>query len=326
LLVILGHLVVPIALGGGVVGVTLFFVLSGYLITTILITDQESGGIRLGMFYARRARRLLPALSVFLVVMVATATVTVGDALAPALYIANWARAFDSLAGPLQHTWSLGVEEQFYLLWPLVLLVVPRRAGFLIAIIALSATARAAYPHEPLVQAASRFDAIAWGCLLGLGIVPRVPRLLVGVAVAALTLLTVYGDLTVSEIWGYTIAAPASFVVMTVLLRRSSGPLAWPPLMATGRISYGLYLWHYPIAWFVIGQLHTLRGDVLIATPGQLDDAIWTLGALALTFGAAIGSWVAIERHFLTGRPILTGHAQSAPRPATRSLVEALDG
>ena len=119
----------------------MFFVISGYLITSMIVTEvMQTGRLRLGRFYARRARRLLPAAAT---VLVATAVATVvwlpvtrwreiaGDMASTALYVVNWrlaGRSVDylaegSAASPVQHFWSLAVEEQFYVLWPVLVLV-----------------------------------------------------------------------------------------------------------------------------------------------------------------------------------------------------------
>ena len=122
---------------GGSFGVDVFFVLSGFLITALLVGERDrSGTIRLGSFYLRRARRLVPALVLVLLfvcvtwgLLLTTKTPTLrGDALATVTYVANWHFAFSgqgyfasfAAPSPLLHTWSLAVEEQFYLLWPLV--------------------------------------------------------------------------------------------------------------------------------------------------------------------------------------------------------------
>ncbi|HEY0485900.1 MAG TPA: acyltransferase, partial [Mycobacteriales bacterium] len=127
---------------GGFLGVDAFFVLSGYLITSLLLAEHaRTGTIALTAFWGRRARRLLPALLVLVAFTAVAGHATLapdelarlrGDALAALLYVANWRMIahgtgyFDTTAAPslLQHTWSLAIEEQFYLLWPLVLLLV----------------------------------------------------------------------------------------------------------------------------------------------------------------------------------------------------------
>lgn len=108
----------------GATGVTVFFVLSGFLITRLLIqeTDQQ-GRIDLGAFYARRARRLLPALVVMLVVVLALQPEQVGSALWALSYAANWAMVVDVELVPFEHAWSLSIEEQFYVLWPVAFMI-----------------------------------------------------------------------------------------------------------------------------------------------------------------------------------------------------------
>src|SRR5919108_2124366 len=135
-LVLLFHLRLP-GFGAGYLGVDIFFVLSGFLITTLLLTEHDrTGRISLPDFWARRARRLLPALVLVLVVVAIvtwlTATFTErasirGDLLATTGYVANWRFIETSsyfadigVDSPLEHTWSLAIEEQFYLLWPLL--------------------------------------------------------------------------------------------------------------------------------------------------------------------------------------------------------------
>jgi peptidoglycan/LPS O-acetylase OafA/YrhL len=149
--------------GGGFVGVDVFYVLSGFLITGLLWEElQTTGRVRMGAFYGRRARRLLPAAVLVLMVTAAASWVWLSplqargatrDAAAAALYVANYRFALqrtdylaDASPSPLQHYWSLGVEEQFYLLWPLLLLVVflagqrlrPRSAAGPVAALALA--------------------------------------------------------------------------------------------------------------------------------------------------------------------------------------------
>lgn len=130
LAVMLGHVNVTGFDSGGWVGVNVFFVLSGFLVTALLLKEHgQSGSIDLIAFYRRRFLRLMPAF-VLVVVVVSAVRIFVGDdhiranAAASLLYYSNWYRIVsgDDM-GPLAHTWSLAIEEQFYLVWPLVLLL-----------------------------------------------------------------------------------------------------------------------------------------------------------------------------------------------------------
>ena len=128
-LVMGSHFNLPGFSSGGFVGVTLFFVLSGYLITSVLVAERHAiGSVSLRRFYLRRAARLLPALAVLLVVVggslvaMDAAGVAAAGVTSAALYVSNLAVAAGVNTGPLEHTWSLAIEEQFYLVWPAVLL------------------------------------------------------------------------------------------------------------------------------------------------------------------------------------------------------------
>ncbi len=305
LLVIGGHLYVPGLLGGGNVGVSLFFVLSGYLITSIL---RDNGS--LVRFYTRRARRLLPALLVWLGVMVVARVVTVGETLPPLAFVANWTAATGHLAMPLWHTWSLAVEEQFYLAWPLLLAVVRRPVWVIVAIIAVTAAAGLLARSEPMWGEVSRFGAIAWGCLLGLGVVPRLPRIVVLAAVTVLACLVMF---PLEPTWANPVGpllSASCFAVLSVLLRRRTGPLAIRPLMAIGRISYGLYLWHAPFAVAIWPRLFDGQD--------RAGDLVYTTAVVAATFGCATLSWFLVERPFLqAGVRSSGGHVPSMPVPAT---------
>jgi peptidoglycan/LPS O-acetylase OafA/YrhL len=318
LLVIAGHLLIPGFRGASHVGVTLFFVLSGYLITSIL---RENGD--LVRFYARRAKRLLPALLLWLCVMIAAGVVTPREALPPLLYVANWVQVGGGLALPVAHTWSLATEEQFYLLWPVILIVWRRPVALLVAIIVAGAFLRLAMPDSGLAFFASRFDALAWGSLLGLGLVPRIPRVVVLAAIAVLAGFTVAepGDYRLYISVGLTAVTMASFVVMTVLVSRPTGLLARPPLMAVGRISYGLYLWHVPFVLVAQRMLYSGSDGYLIPTPGQLDDVVVTLAAVAASFAGAVVSWFVVERWFVRPDPQPRTHAPTgeATLPVPRS-------
>ena len=281
LLVVTHHQLIPFSFSGGFLGVDLFFVLSGFLITTLLLKEfHATNSISLKDFYLRRALRLGPALLVYLI---ASLIVTyalhpedlarefrlVGYALA---YATNWRMAFgwDLSLDPTAIIWSLSIEEQFYLVWPLLLLIslalgLKRRhiaigLGLVITLIMLhryqlwSADAEL---NRLYYGTDTRADAPLMGCLLAL--VPMAAwstakqQVLKLAAIAAACVLiyliaTVeYTDAFLYQ-WGYTgIAALAGIVTWTAGTQQSRlvNILEWRPLRWFGKISYALYLWHW---------------------------------------------------------------------------------
>jgi peptidoglycan/LPS O-acetylase OafA/YrhL len=278
---------------GGFIGVDIFFVLSGYLITSLLLREFESrGGISLRGFWARRARRLFPAVWLLIAVCLVISAVfipdsliaTRRDALASLLYVQNWnlilesQSYFGAIGRPplLQHLWTLSIEEQFYLVWPLVLLaVLPRlRARGLLAVCltgALGSTLLmwALYapdkdPSRVYFGTATRAAPLLLGAALA--IVWPAGRLQAGIArgaritldalgVAALvTLLFVIA--TVHDYQpglyrgGLTLIALVTAVLIAVMVHPGArlGHLADRSLLRwLGARSYGIYLWHWPV-------------------------------------------------------------------------------
>lgn len=298
LLVLASHVGLGVARGGGI-GVTVFFALSGYLITTLLLAEHAAGGVRLGAFYLRRSARLVPAMLVMLLGVLVMYTVFpdlpkrhdtfVGIALTP-VYVVNWMVAFGHGAGTVGHAWSLATEEQFYLLWPLVLLAVLRRGSvrwlMRLAVLgcALALVDRIALWSGP--DSVERLyngldtdvDQLLWGCALAAGLllhrerIARASALLFWPAAALLVVASVRG-LPVTgpgETVGVTVVSLCSCVVLGRLVTAPrSGPsrlLAWRPLSSAGRVSYGMYLWQSPIAVLVVAQQWTGRAatDALV--------------------------------------------------------------
>ena len=281
----------PDALPGGFVGVDVFFVISGFLITGQLVAMAERpGGISLPAFWAGRIRRLLPAASVVLAVcLVAMLFVvppaqwqrTVVEVGASALYVQNWALAagaVDYLGGDdaptlVQHFWSLSVEEQFYLLWPLLLLaaVAVRRRGAKAVALSLVLVASLAYAIVRWDDPASYFDTgtRAWefaaGGLLALAPAVRMPRPLAavaswsGVVLIAIAAVALSGD---TPFPGVAALLPVAGAVLFIAaghgpLWSAGGLAALPPMRFVGDISYSLYLWHWPIivlAGWIVGD------------------------------------------------------------------------
>jgi peptidoglycan/LPS O-acetylase OafA/YrhL len=274
---------------GGRAGVDVFFVLSGFLITALLLEERtRHGAIRLGAFYMRRVLRLYPALVVATLLALALSALkvpifggssssfrsTLEAAPFALLYTANIPRAAGwSGGGYLGHTWSLSIEEQFYLLWPLVVIVVMRRrlTPVVLGWIALgcaiaSAVLRAGldlagYSSEMLYNATfSHVDGIFAGCALAVLWAIR-PDAIAWLARPALTLLAVTAATIViidgrnMNVYGFVVVVTATLVVLCDLLARRSSmlsvSLSHPALVAVGRRSYGLYLYHWPIFLFI---------------------------------------------------------------------------
>ncbi len=231
---------------GGYVGVDLFFVLSGYLITQVL---AENGDLR--RFYWRRARRLVPALALMLAAYMAVYPLIVPgypharDALLAFLYLSDYSLAFVHAPGFIRNTWSLAVEEHFYLLWPIVFLRWRPSLRWLLAAFVAATWWRAAWPGWE--AAYHRFDTHASGLILGCAIAsirridfPAWPGLLI---LALCTALFEWKQPSVQR-FGFTVAEVGA---MIAILGRHPGWLSHPWLTYIGKLSYGIYLWHYPI-------------------------------------------------------------------------------
>ncbi|MGE5829970.1 MAG: acyltransferase family protein [Micromonosporaceae bacterium] len=352
-------------LRGGFLGVDAFFVLSGFLITSLLLAERaRNGRIRLSAFWVRRARRLLPALLVLLVVVVAAfrsvlagteVTLLRGDALAALGYIANWRmiyRGSDYFAqnaspSPLQHTWSLGIEEQFYLLWPLLVvaglaLTARRGRAALLTITLVGATASmvtAALLYRPLDSNRAYFgtDARAQALLIGaaLAVLLSWPERTVspsrgsGRLLGAVALIATAG---VGWLWasadgqaawlyrgGLAAGAVAVAVVLAHVVLSPQAPiarlLALAPLVWLGRISYGVYLWHWPLFQYVNAERTGLHGPALLGL------------RFALTLAVAAVSYVLVEQPVRTGRlprwPVRAGWTWPAWLPRLGAAARA---
>jgi peptidoglycan/LPS O-acetylase OafA/YrhL len=272
-LVVVFHSYVGIA-DGGWLGVDVFFVLSGFLITALLLKERDGrGSVGLLPFYARRMLRLLPAVTVLLVVAgVASAQARSG---LPWIvgYATNWGTAAGGEFGPLDHLWSLSVEEQFYLAWPLVLIGLSRlrRPAVTFAVtLGLAATVSLARCLLVLTDVIGndraylgsdlRADALLYGCAVGIAFhagwlhrAARLWRLAVVPAVlglAAIVLSPVGPTATTAPFLFVPIDLAAAVVVAFVISSPGSVPwLRWQPLVRLGVVSYGVYLWHYPVMW-----------------------------------------------------------------------------
>jgi peptidoglycan/LPS O-acetylase OafA/YrhL len=274
LMVVVQHALGTIPVDLGFYGVSLFFALSGYLITSLLLDERAAtGAVSLRAFYLRRAGRLVPAL-VLLVVVMDALFILVGDygplrgSLTALTYTSNYAEILDPQFvlgfGP---TWSLAVEEHFYLLWPLLLLWLARRHGLSVALWATLAICVAALfwrgvlavlgaPLDMLaIGSLERADAMLYGCAaaiaLRLGWRPRAWMLWAAVAGAALLPHAFDGHPYVGAIFNNTIMAVAGAAIVVCLDYAPTGwlrhLLSLRLVVAVGIVSYGLYLWHGPL-------------------------------------------------------------------------------
>jgi peptidoglycan/LPS O-acetylase OafA/YrhL len=319
LFVLLSH-VQSLPLGGGFIGVDLFFVLSGFLITTLLLEErQETGTVSLKAFYVRRALRLLPALVAMLAAMLVLVAVFDAPGVAAnartsavmtLLYSSNWFMAYKEFPFPgLSATWSLSVEEQFYLVWPLLLITLlklpPRgRVAVVAAGMLLSAALRALLWkttgsfERVFFGSDTHADGLLAGALAGLllsqGWVPpsRLLKLAAHVVLGVLFLFLYWGWLADDYVLvGGLFLLNLGMTALVVALVRDPGPLLlgffeFGPLAWLGRISYGVYLWHMVVFGFS-GRLPLLKRA-----------GSWPL-SIALTIAVAALSFYLLERPLL---------------------------
>lgn len=312
---------------GGTDGVDLFFVLSGFLITTLLLEERaETGTVRLRGFYARRIRRLIPALLSLLAAFSVIAAVKGVDPL-PQLarfgfYTGNFTRAyFDphgrSASSGISHLWSLAEEEQFYLVWPLLLLLVARTRRLLL-LTTLFACALIAYRGALVLDGASlvrlfygpdtRADGLMLGAILAIARQRGVVRIPEGLVPWLLAVFTIAVAIPAGFSGWPLVVLPVFELVCVGLIAATvggsslAGPLAWRPLVFLGKISYSLYLWHYMI-WWMLGWQHP-----------------WL--ALAISLTCSCLSYRFVEQPFRRGRPsISTTSPLRAPTPVVGDLI-----
>jgi peptidoglycan/LPS O-acetylase OafA/YrhL len=311
---------------GGFVGVDIFFVISGFLITQLLRTDMDAGQFTFAGFYERRIRRIVPALLATL-----TATFILGwhyclpdeladlckSLVAAALSASNfyfWTTSgyFAGAAGtkPLLHTWSLAVEEQFYVLWP-VFLVAGRRyfrerlvlTVTLIAVLSFVVSAIGAFrfPDAAFYLPYSRMWELAVGALLALSAAPPICSGAARNGLGALGLVLIVGSVLLIRptmpFPGLLALPPCAGAALIILAGRDGGSatasaLSLRPLTFVGAISYSLYLWHWPITVFQTNYTFLFEG---------LSHGATKILIIAVSMVIAVLSWKFVEQPFRVG-------------------------
>lgn len=295
--VLLYHLFIAHFFTAGYLGVDIFFVLSGFLITTLLLREHDRDGkVSLGLFYARRALRLFPALAAVMVFAAILAVVSLAEPLAHqtltglpwiALYVGNWGRATgDASLGLMAHAWSLAVEEQFYILWPAALLALLRirarreRMALALLVVALLETVyREALFHHGYSVSRLAFgldthsDGLLVGCALAFWMAsgradevpPAYSKVAASVGCVAVTVMVLTGNAQTSFQYEYPLTALATGAILwnllTYPLPALEKSLGSRPALWLGRRSYGLYLWSYPV-FYGLPWPHSIRGPV----------------------------------------------------------------
>ncbi len=354
----------------GWLGVDAFFVLSGFLITTLLVREHATAGrIALVPFWVRRARRLLPALLAVVAACLALAAlspdgVTPGlrdSALATVGYVENWHLLLDDDGGyfaqggppsPLRHAWSLSVEEQFYVVWPLVAVaaLAVRGTRVFVAVCALGAAASVAWAFVlwtrdvPMDRLHLGTDTRAQGLLIGataavllarhpdgrwarrLGL----PGLLAALSVAALLLQAPEQTAYAGPLTLFCVAV--AVVLVAVVRAPEHGVarlLAWPPLVALGQLSYALYLWHWPVFLALTGSRTGLTGWPLLAVRAAVSLALAVITSRLIEQPFRSGRWSS-PRRVMTALPaaaaVVTAAAvvaaAAAPPPETTPVLD----
>ena len=316
----------------GWMGVPLFFALSGFLITGILLRTRERPDY-FRRFYWRRALRIFPIYYLYIAVCLVAGMaggLPVSDLWLSAIYVQNYRVPGAVWQVPPffgGHTWSLAVEEQFYLLWPLVALLLPARRLLGLSVVLIAGALAFRFWAHGVTNDPARWIQYGWlpsnmDCLAAGAVVAilhaqdRLRRhhmaalvAIAGAGLTALVLNTSWDEWQTSDLW---LQPRANVLVNTALALTSAGLVGYcalvpvrflsvNPLKSVGRISYGLYLYHLPVFWCVdrlLGEGHVFRNAAI---------------KVAATYAVSWVSWTLIETRFLHGRG---GARTSAPEPA----------
>lgn len=337
-----------VGFSGGYIGVDVFFVISGFLITSIIQAELKRGDFSIVRFYERRARRILPALfSVMFASVVAgwffltpAKYEQLGESmLAALLFVSNfwfWQNSGGYFAGPtdylpLLHTWSLAVEEQFYIFFPILMMVmyrlgrrwlIPAVVVLVLASLLLSVWATPRMPSAAFYLLPTRIWELGFGALLALGLVPVSARKSIRELAATLGLLAILVPVFVydrsTDFPGLAAVPPAlgtALIIWAGIKKATwvSRFLAIKPMVWVGLLSYSLYLWHWPIMAFLRERLFTVHLEPILQVV-----------ALSSSFAMAWLSWRYIERPFRDRKQFNFSAARIFRLSGTGMLVLAL--
>ncbi len=356
----------PETLPGGFLGVDVFFVVSGFLITTLLLRELATGRVDLARFWLRRARRLLPAVAAVVLVCVPAAwlvssdlLVGIGRQVGGALtFTTNWLEIgagtsyFDTTAPQVfAHFWSLAVEEQFYLLWPLLLVALVAatatartRARIALAAAVVSAAAMAVLhtPGEDATRVYYGTDTHAFSLLVGVALAfwwsqPRGflrsaswqrwrdPAAFGALAVLVLLMLGLHESTSLTFRGGILLAALLSAVLIAAILGPPGifqGLLRLPPMEWVGQRSYGIYLWHWPVIVLL----------TLAVPTGHDSSGHWILRGVAVVLTLLVAGasyrWLEtpVRTHGFRGALRRVRRHLGSPIPARRTSTRVLAG
>lgn len=335
-------------LPGGFVGVDVFFVISGFLITSILVPGIERGSFSIGHFYERRARRILPVyflvtgccLAVGWAALPPASLKELTDSAAAAtLFVSNihfWQSinyfSSDAEFWPLLHTWSLAVEEQFYLFFPLFLMVLLPRLGrrwtthVVLAVITLSLAmcivGSYRSPAATFYLLPTRMWEIGFGAWLAIGRLTRPGSAALreslaalGAVLIAVAILAYRPEIPFPGWWALLPATGTALVILCGSDTLVARALSWRPVVFVGLISYSLYLWHWPVLVFA----RFAYGIVDLPLPV-------ILVCLVLTFALAVLSWKYVEAPFRDRRKLKRGGVFAISGAAAAAVLAVATG